>query len=68
MPRAATRSDGEACDRWVFVLSAACMAVPSFGAAGGYSILISLYSFEFLCGVFWPSKGILKSQYVPEEV
>jgi len=54
--------------RWVFVLSAACMAVPSFGAAGGYSILMSLYSFEFLCGVFWPSKGILKSQYVPEEV
>lgn len=52
----------------MFVLSALCMALPALGGADGYSILASLYAFEFLCGVFWPSKGILKSQYVPEEV
>lgn len=54
--------------RYIFVLSAASMMLPSTKIANGISIVASFFIFEFLCGVFWPSKGIVKSNYVPEDI
>jgi MFS family permease len=54
--------------RYVFLLSAATMTFPATKLSSGMMVLVSFLAFEFCCGVFWPSKGIVKSHHVPEEV
>jgi len=54
--------------RDVFGVGAVCMLAPAMLASDKYTCFISFFIFEALCGVYWPSMGILKSKYVPEEV
>lgn len=34
----------------------------------GVLALVCFFIFEAACGIYWPSMGIIKSKYVPEEV
>ena len=54
--------------RDVFAVAALSLAVPSLLVANGYVTLTSFCVFEAICGIYWPSMGIIKSKYVPEEV
>ena len=54
--------------RDVFALAAISLAVPSALTSNGYITLAAFCAFEAVCGIYWPSMGIIKSKYVPEEV
>ena len=54
--------------RDVFAVAALSLAIPSVLVTNGYVTLSSFCVFEAVCGVYWPSMGIIKSKYVPEEV
>jgi hypothetical protein len=54
--------------RDVFAVAALSLAVPSVLVTNGYVTLSSFCVFEAICGIYWPSMGIIKSKYVPEEV
>ena len=54
--------------RDVFAVASLALAVPSVLVTNGYVTLGSFCAFEAVCGVYWPSMGIIKSKYVPEEV
>mmetsp|Transcript_44284 Transcript_44284/g.140914 ORF Transcript_44284/g.140914 Transcript_44284/m.140914 type:complete len:419 (-) Transcript_44284:149-1405(-) len=52
--------------RWLYLASAAAMAVPAFDPSE-IPMFGSFLAFELCVGVFWPSIGRLRSLYLPEE-
>jgi MFS family permease len=54
--------------RYLFAISAVLMAITASGVADGYTTTACFLIFEGACGVYFPSMGVVKSKYVPEEV
>uniref|UniRef100_A0A7S0F0G8 Molybdate-anion transporter n=1 Tax=Hanusia phi TaxID=3032 RepID=A0A7S0F0G8_9CRYP len=54
--------------RELYVISGIMMAIPALGLQEGYSTVSCFFIFEWCCGLYFPSIGIVKSKYVPEEV
>jgi MFS transporter, MFS domain-containing protein family, molybdate-anion transporter len=53
--------------RWVFVASAASLAVPILSSSHTLQLL-AFCVFELCCGLYFPSVGTMRSRYIPEEV
>ena len=51
----------------VFCISALSLSVPIF-VNDGRMILVGFIIFEAMVGMFWPSVGMLRSKYIPENV
>jgi len=54
--------------RELLLVSALCLSLPALVTSSGVLALICFFIFEAACGVYFPSMGIIKSKYVPEEV
>jgi len=54
--------------REVLLVSALCLALPALVTSSGVLALGCFFIFEAACGIYFPSMGIIKSKYVPEEV
>ncbi|EKX33727.1 hypothetical protein GUITHDRAFT_166387 [Guillardia theta CCMP2712] len=54
--------------RELYIISGIMMAIPALGLQEGYSTVSCFFVFEWCCGLYFPSIGIVKSKYVPEEV
>jgi MFS transporter, MFS domain-containing protein family, molybdate-anion transporter len=51
----------------VFAVSALSLSVPLFSSNG--KLIFTVFSiFESMVGMFWPSVGMLRSKYIPENV
>jgi MFS transporter, MFS domain-containing protein family, molybdate-anion transporter len=51
----------------VFAISALSLSVPLFSSNG--KLVFTVFSiFESMVGMFWPSVGMLRSKYIPENV
>mmetsp|Transcript_35556 Transcript_35556/g.55520 ORF Transcript_35556/g.55520 Transcript_35556/m.55520 type:complete len:292 (+) Transcript_35556:1-876(+) len=54
--------------RELFAIGAVCLGLPAMGGTNKYVVVVCFFLFEIVCGIYWPSMGIVKSKYVPEEV
>eukprot|EP00802_Teleaulax_amphioxeia_P013564 Tamp_13616.p1 GENE.Tamp_13616~~Tamp_13616.p1 ORF type:complete len:472 (-),score=126.06 Tamp_13616:287-1588(-) len=54
--------------RELLLVSALCLSLPALVTSSGVLALVCFFIFEAACGIYFPSMGIIKSQYVPEEV
>lgn len=54
--------------RELLLVSAVCLSLPALVTSSGVLALVCFFVFEAACGIYWPSMGIIKSKYVPEEV
>jgi len=52
---------------YIFAVASVSLAVPIFFKNHTFR-LISFFVFEICVGMFWPSSGLMRSRYVPEEV
>ena len=53
--------------RYWYIAGAVCMATPVF-SNNQTIVMISFCCFEFICGIYFPGMGVMRSQYIPEEV
>jgi MFS family permease len=53
--------------RYCYLIGACCMAVPVF-VKDQTLLMVAFCCFEFICGIYFPGMGVMRSQYVPEEV
>ena len=54
--------------RDLLLVAAVSLALPAAVKSSGVLTLVCFFIFEAACGIYWPSIGIVKSKYVPEEV
>jgi len=59
------RMTPEAICRIILIGSAVSMAVPVF-VSSPFLLLLSFFVFEVCCGMWWPTIGTLRGQYIPE--
>ena len=53
--------------RHCYLGAAVCMSIPIF-TSDQTMLMIAFCIFEGICGVYFPGMGVMRSQYVPEEV
>jgi MFS family permease len=54
--------------REIYILAAFSLMLPALGFLDGYSTMLFFFLFEWVCGVYFPTMGMIKSKYVAEEV
>lgn len=53
--------------RWVFVAASLALAVPIL-TTSHTAVLLAFVVFELCCGLYFPSAGVMRSKYLPEEI
>jgi hypothetical protein len=52
---------------YMFLVAALALIVPALSDVHTVR-LVSFFVFEVCCGMFWPSLGVMRGKYVPEDV